>query len=557
MKKHNKMWQQKFIMGMFASVLVLFAQCSRNTLDVVGGGSDTEVSGRIVSANGVGNSGVCVMLINATYIPAFESTLSTIKLDTTDSNGKYHFTHVNTGVYNIQAQHTANVTRYLLPAINVSGNTTVTVADDSLRTPATLRVFLPNGISLLSGYLYVPGTLISKYFSAGAIAVEFDSIPQGLLPSIQCKNYESSLEQSLFGNVLVDSSGTTVLHSANSWAQSSRIFFNTTPSGVDVSGNLYGFPVLVRLTKDLIDLSKANADGSDIRFAKANGSPLSYEIEQWDLATGQAAIWVKIDTIFGNDNSHYINMFWGASTGSATVSQSNGAAVFDTANGFQGVWHMGQTGNSSVLDATANQYNGTPYNMNAASQVAGEIGNAQKFDGISSYIEMNGTATGKLNFPQNGTYAISAWVLTDTFDLNYHTIASKGDFQYDLEIIPSDEWQFAECNDGKGWDMTTARSPEKTWTYLTGVRNGSREYLYINGSLVDSTISLSAATATRYTGFDVMIGKTRKMSGDTTGYFFKGMIDEVRIASVAWGTDWIKLCYMNQKAGDALVAIKP
>lgn len=34
---------------------------------------------------------------------------------------------------------------------------------------------------------------------------------------------------------------------------------------------------------------------------------------------------------------------------------------------------------------------------------------------------------------------------------------------------------------------------------------------------------------------------------------FRGMIDEVRIANEAYGPDWIKLCYMNQKEQDALV----
>ena len=35
--------------------------------------------------------------------------------------------------------------------------------------------------------------------------------------------------------------------------------------------------------------------------------------------------------------------------------------------------------------------------------------------------------------------------------------------------------------------------------------------------------------------------------------YFNGIIDEVRVAKIAFSKDWVKLCYMNQKAQDALV----
>jgi hypothetical protein len=54
----------------------------------------------------------------------------------------------------------------------------------------------------------------------------------------------------------------------------------------------------------------------------------------------------------------------------------------------------------------------------------------------------------------------------------------------------------------------------------------------------------------------VTIGRTNGLGGGNLPYFFKGMIDEIRISNVAYGPDWIKLCYMNQKAQDALVVFK-
>ena len=37
---------------------------------------------------------------------------------------------------------------------------------------------------------------------------------------------------------------------------------------------------------------------------------------------------------------------------------------------------------------------------------------------------------------------------------------------------------------------------------------------------------------------------------------FNGLIDEVRVSSIAHSEDWVKLCFMNQKADDALVEFR-
>ena len=38
--------------------------------------------------------------------------------------------------------------------------------------------------------------------------------------------------------------------------------------------------------------------------------------------------------------------------------------------------------------------------------------------------------------------------------------------------------------------------------------------------------------------------------------YFNGKIDEVRVSGRAQGADWIRLCYMNQKADDVLTVIR-
>ena len=94
------------------------------------------------------------------------------------------------------------------------------------------------------------------------------------------------------------------------------------------------------------------------------------------------------------------------------------------------------------------------------------------------------------------------------------------------------------------------------WTYITGVKNGKAQYLYVNGELVDSTIDAIPSTKQRVMSFDVAIGKVNENDADKGDWFFNGIIDEVRIHSVSLSSDWVRLCYMNQRNDDKLVIVK-
>jgi hypothetical protein len=66
-------------------------------------------------------------------------------------------------------------------------------------------------------------------------------------------------------------------------------------------------------------------------------------------------------------------------------------------------------------------------------------------------------------------------------------------------------------------------------------------------------------TAPRDTGNDLTVGRYIQSitTGDMEGFgYFRGTMDEVRICNVARSPAWIRLCYMNQKASDALVQFK-
>jgi hypothetical protein len=114
----------------------------------------------------------------------------------------------------------------------------------------------------------------------------------------------------------------------------------TTPEGANLpaSASEDRFPLLVRLHRDFFDFSQAKPQGEDIRFSTSTGSPLAYQIEEWDAAAGTASIWVRIPTIKGNARQE-IRMYWGKAD---AASESNGPAVFGADNGYVSDFRLGE-----------------------------------------------------------------------------------------------------------------------------------------------------------------------------------------------------------------------
>ena len=113
--------------------------------------------------------------------------------------------------------------------------------------------------------------------------------------------------------------------------------------------------MLIRLKSSSFNFEEADPEGDDILFTKADGTALPFEIEQWDNLTEDAVIWVKLDTISDNSTDYFIVMKWGGTE----ENRSNGAAVFDTANGFAG-GHLNENHPYRFLkNRTGNRYHGT------------------------------------------------------------------------------------------------------------------------------------------------------------------------------------------------------
>lgn len=553
----------KYILLLIAG-LVFFHLCQCSSPDFIVNGSSSEtVIGKVYNNDGTPACSTIVTLFPGSYDPVAHDLLYTSISDTTDASGNYFLKLPDDSLsssWSITAIRMTTGTSALITNVYKTDDTTV-AADAILKNPGIITVTIVPDSGVENGYLYIPGTRLFAFFTGDTSSVTLDSVPAGVIPEISIILKGDTLFPIKKYSVVVESEQTTRINYPQ-WEYSRRLHLNTSPDGADVAGMVTGFPVLVRLGSANFAFNEAKSDGADIRFVSSSGVPLQFDIERWDSGEKEAEVWVKVDTVRGNNENQYITMYWGNED---AISKSNSTATFDTSEGFQGVWHMdGQIGNDVAYDATANQYNGTPYNMAAASVVKGAIGMARSFSGDSNYIVMQNTAESRLNFPEDGVYSMSLWVYADTIDSVFHAIAGKGHEQYYMQLKGLKNqratWEFVEFQEKSGWEYTEDSIPPapgtNQWVYLTGVRSGIIQKFYINGVLVSDSVSLMKSTAERKTDDNFFIGSFGRnvtLPFPQGWSYFKGKIDEVRVSSGVPGDDWVRLCYMNQKADDKLV----
>ena len=230
------------------------------------------------------------------------------------------------------------------------------------------------------------------------------------------------------------------------WAHACNITLNTTATGANIATQQVGFPVLVRLTSTTpaFSFAQAQTGGQDIRFSKADGTHIPYQIERFDQTNQVAEIWVKAD-VNGNDNAQFITMYWGNGT---AVDSSNGAAVFN--NGFVGDWHLNETGNingNGYADATGTAPL-TGVGMVAGDDTIAVIGKGQNFGSanVSNLPAVTGKYLSGAAGPSEAGKSITAmmWAqLTGAASQQYiFNQGSAGGNRWDLGVNPSNPFPF-------------------------------------------------------------------------------------------------------------------
>jgi hypothetical protein len=456
----------------------------------------------------------------------------------------------------LQAINLALRTRGLIADIDISAPSESTLIDNhSLHKTGSIKVILSDSLIAGKGYVFIPGTTYLAYVENGCAII--DSVPAEMIPQVYYKDKgELSVPQSMAETVDVKPGITTVIAFSGS-AYAKKIYQNTTPEGADISGNVFDFPLLIRLTSNNFTFKEARTDGSDLRFTKSDNVPLPFEIERWDAAAQQAEIWVKVDTIYGNDSSHYFVMYWGESATAIALDSSN---VFDTASGYRGVWHLAEevagVGTMGLYKDATGRNHGDDFV--SATDRSGIIGYGRAFDGVDDFIPLNSPVTNFLK----GDLTIALWVSVHD---SGGTILSK------LDTFPG--WNIGEMSlyfgdgtikqDSPGVNGTRPSlvgfsndyaiagqsvAPD-SWHYLVytwkwnGDSTGTPRY-YIDGAEVVLSCDSLIIRYADNTNANIRIGQP---NNNESYAYFKGLMDELEISSLARSADWIKLCYMNQR----------
>jgi hypothetical protein len=359
---------------------------------------------------------------------------------------------------------------------------------------------------------------------------------------------------------------TIVAFSGSSY--SAKLTLNTAPDGADVAESVFGFPILIRLMADNFIFNQARTDGSDIRLTKQDNSPVPFEIERWDAAARQAEIWVKVDTVYGNNSSQFIVMYWGEPV---TVIAASEAKVFDTTGGFRGVWHLAEeapgVGTNGLYKDATGLNNGDDFV--SATDRAGIIGYGQAFDGIDDFIPVNSSVA---DF-QKGDVTIALWVniqdsagtilskLDSTLSWNHGATSLYFGDGTDAHLSganasrPSNGRIPSFVGFNNDYAIAGQPIPPNGWHYLVyswkwhGDSTGTSRY-FIDGN----EIPLSKDSLTIRSGENInallRIGMPNKNESIA---WFKGSMDQLEISALSRSADWIKLSYINQRKDNRFV----
>jgi len=320
------------------------------------------------------------------------------------------------------------------------------------------------------------------------------------------------------------------------WSYRNEIIIDHTK----VSENLVNFPMLINIVSgDLI--GRVQSDADDFVFTtdeSPNPTKLSHEIESYDSGTGHVVAWVNIPSLSSTvDTSIY--MYYG---NPSAGSQQNVVGTWNS--GFKAVYHLKESWSTSTgyfKDSTANHYDGTLKDANSNSfRDAGIAGNGFRFNGDADYINI-----GAINHNYPITY--SCWFKADNIDDNkcafgrFWTGYYLGTWNWDSGYLRNRIY----INSNGYYQHTTGSS--NVWYHMAVTYDGTTVRNYVNGIVVgtaSATGSLSATTAPWHIGDD-----------GNSELFFKGVVDEVRIANICLSSGWMSTYYRNVNSPSSFYSV--
>ena len=540
----------------FAALLGLLGGCG-DFARTAGGTSDTDnaftVAGAVETGSGGPAAGKQALLRREDYLSPYRalSKYARDQHDTlTDAAGRFRIDSVDTGRYFIEAREGDSLSTLFtaeaegkprllsLPARPLAKS--AVVSGIVLFRAGTLRVF----VQCYGLERCVPIDSVTGSFSiplpAGSFRLRFSDPqrPSGarIIPVTVTAGQSLILDTLALGD-------TTLPFAA--WRHSAELGVNTSVSGAATKTAQYGFPLLVRLDAGF-GFSQARPDGADVRFTKSDGrTPLPFEIERWDAAGGKAEIWVRMDTVLADVRRQAIHMYWGKTDAIPAAS----GAVFAPADGWRGVWHLGESPSNAAGtygDATGNGNAGAGVALGDSSTGEGAIGRALRLNGKNQWARVPDATTLRLG---KGDFLISGWFRADTLKGTYQVLSKRDSgANYELQLDSTASVVAFPGDPAKGPLGLVGPSTVslRAWHHVALVREGKRHDLYLDGVL-DTSNTATAADTDGPT--DLFFGK----DGFDQKEYWNGMLDEMVVAGKARGPDWIRLTHRTQAPGSKTI----
>ncbi|HET8870506.1 MAG TPA: DUF2341 domain-containing protein [Aquabacterium sp.] len=298
--------------------------------------------------------------------------------------------------------------------------------------------------------------------------------------------------------------------------QRTKVTLNTTAQGVETKEALSGVVVPVRLHSGNFDFLGAKPDGSDLRVVAGDDkTPLKFWVERFDSANELAVVWVQVPQVTPATDKNTLYVY--AGDDKAAI-EPHGSAIFDGAT--LAAFSMSGT-TPEATDATGQIKSSQPM----VREVNGLIGAAAKLDGAQALV---------FNSPQlkadpTGPYTVSLWVKPE---LAEGMILQQGP----LSLALSGGKLVATLAGAK---VEGGVLPPNAWAHLAITVGAGKLTAYVNGA--------QSAQADLGAGAPIQ-GEMRIGAG------WKGLVDEVEVASTVRSADWIKLASAAQSADAKLIA---
>lgn len=266
--------------------------------------------------------------------------------------------------------------------------------------------------------------------------------------------------------------------------------------------SLADFPVPIRITPDRFDLHRIAADGHDLRFTDSAGVDLPFEVEAMTPSHG-GLVWVRVPAL--GHGATRLEMYF-----------DNPKAPYLADRETRNVWRAGFTG---VFHCIGDGIDSSP-----AAAVTGVVG-TNPADGVFGealyFATQKADALTATLAPSAGDRTLCAWVRPDGID-GIARIAGATGFALDR-----DRGSLA-CNDAIAPNALAV----ETWRYACCVHHHGFDAVFVDG----------VATGRPGRSSDHAPGAAFEVGGrhgEPPAKRFAGVIDEVRVSSVARDAAWL------------------